>query len=353
MNIKYELINYCEFDKKAAEIYELFHEESKGKNLGDITKVTEDQIKPCDILFSSSPCTSVSNIGLREGAEKDSGTASSLMWNNIQFIKNANPKIVIFENVPSIAKGKNKKNFDDYIETMKELGYTSVWKEMNPIKYSGYQNRNRIFVVSIRNDLDSSLFSMPKETGKHGDMFDLFEENVSDSYTVPDYILKGFDNKKSVFRDRFLVKQPGDYSYAITTHGKWNVITNTFILKDWNNYKTFPKDFDYGDIHYFAENPGLVRALTSKECFRLQGISDEYYNKAVEYGMSENQRYVRCGNGIEVNTIYLVFKELYKTYPEVFKDMKYTSLFSGIGCELMAVKKLYKELNSETKEKAA
>lgn len=343
--MQYEVLNYCEFDKKAADIYELFHEEAKGKNLGDITKVTEEQIKLCDILFTSSPCTSVSNIGLREGAEKDSGTASSLMWNNIQFIKNSKPKIIIFENVPSIAKGKNKKNFDDYILTMKELGYTSIWKEMNPIKYSGYQNRNRIFVVSIRNDLDASIFSMPIETGKHGNMFDLFEKNVPESYIVPDYILKGFDNKTSIFRERFLVKKPGDYSYTITTHGKWNVITNNFILNDWDMYNSLPEDFNYGDVHYFATHPGLVRALTSKECFRLQGISDEYYDKAVQYGMSENQRYIRCGNGIEVNTVYLVFKKIYETYPDIFENMKYISLFSGIGCELMALKKLYKEIN--------
>jgi DNA (cytosine-5)-methyltransferase 1 len=43
--IKYELINYCEFDKYAAKAYSFIHNESENKNLGDITKVNEKKIK--------------------------------------------------------------------------------------------------------------------------------------------------------------------------------------------------------------------------------------------------------------------------------------------------------------------
>ena len=339
----YTILNYCEFDEKAVKIYNALHNMTSDKNIGDITKVSEENIPQCDILFSSSPCQSFSNIGLREGGEIDSNTTSSLMWHNLRFIKQCNPKIVIWENVASASTGKNKENFNSYCKAMEELGYTNVWKILNPKDFGVPQNRSRLFFVSIRNDLDSTKFSMPIETHEPIDMFDYLDRNVDDKYIVPKQVMTGYSNKTSIFKKRWLVKKPGDCAYCLTAKAGRAVITNNYIFNDWDMYNNPPCELS--DIDYMAANDVPVRALTPLEYWRLQSIPEEYFERAVKIGTSDNQLYVRAGNGINVHVCYLLYKQLYLAYPELFDDMKYITLFTGIGMPEIALNKLYDELN--------
>lgn len=341
--MKYELINFCEFDSKATRIYKILHDIDDSLNIGDITQVENNDIKKCDILFSSSPCQSFSNIGLREGGEEDSGTKSSLMWHNLRFVKNSNPKIVIWENVASACKGKNKENFDRYCEAMSELGYVNIWKILNPKNFGTPQNRERLFFVSIRKDLDASKFHMPQETFQKCDMFDYLDRNVDKKYIVTDQVMTGYANKKSIFKKRWLIKKPGDCAYCLTAKSGRAVITNNYIFNDWDTYSNPPCELN--DIDYMAANHVPVRALTPHEYWRLQDIPDKYFDK-VKDNSTDAQLYMRAGNGINVKVIYLIFKNLYMAYPELFNDMKYLSLFSGVGMPEIALDKLYEELNN-------
>lgn len=340
---KYTVLNFCEFDEKAVKIYNALHNMTSDKNIGDITQASENNIHQCDILFSSSPCQSFSNIGLREGGEIDSNTKSSLMWHNLRFVKAANPKIVIWENVASASTGKNKKNFDAYCEAMVSLGYKNVWKILNPKDFGVPQNRKRLFFVSIRNDLDSSKFAMPQESNEPIDMFDYLDRNVDKKYIVPRQVMNGYSNKQSIFKKRWLIKKPGDCAYCLTAKSGRAVITNNYIFNDWDMYNNPPCELS--DIDYMAQNDVPVRALTPLEYWRLQSIPEYYYNRAVEIGTTDAQLYIRAGNGINVHVCYLVFKALYEAYPNLFDDMKYITLFTGIGMPEMALNELYKEIN--------
>lgn len=50
-----------------------------------------------------------------------------------------------------------------------------------------------------------------------------------------------------------------------------------------------------------------IRKLTPKECFRLQGFPDEYFNRAAEVN-SDSQLYKQAGNSVTVNVIYEIAK---------------------------------------------
>ena len=54
-----------------------------------------------------------------------------------------------------------------------------------------------------------------------------------------------------------------------------------------------------------------IRKLTPKECWRLMGIDDECFDKAEQVN-SNSQLYKQAGNGIVVNVLYYIFKELFK-----------------------------------------
>ena len=53
-----------------------------------------------------------------------------------------------------------------------------------------------------------------------------------------------------------------------------------------------------------------IRKLTSRECWRLMGFSDEDYDKAKAAGTSETQLYRQAGNSIVVNVLEAIFDEM-------------------------------------------
>ena len=52
-----------------------------------------------------------------------------------------------------------------------------------------------------------------------------------------------------------------------------------------------------------------IRRLTPKECFRLQGFPDEYFERARKVN-SDNQLYKQAGNSVTVNVVYEIAKRL-------------------------------------------
>lgn len=88
-----------------------------------------------------------------------------------------------------------------------------------------------------------------------------------------------------------------------------------------------------------------IRKLTPKECFRLQGFSDENF-KAAEKMVSNSQLYKQAGNSIVVDVLYYILIELYKAMPYLFDDLRLSSFFSGIGAFEIALNRLYEGINS-------
>lgn len=88
-----------------------------------------------------------------------------------------------------------------------------------------------------------------------------------------------------------------------------------------------------------------IRKLTPKECFRLQGFSDENF-KAAEKMVSNSQLYKQAGNSIAVDVLYYILLELYKAMPHLFDDLRLSSFFSGIGAFEIALNRLYEDINS-------
>lgn len=96
-----------------------------------------------------SPCQDFSLAGKQAGGDKDSGTRSSLMYETIRIVEKLKPKYVIWENVKNLLSKKHRHNFDAYLQTMEELGYTNYYRVLNAKDYGIPQNRERVFTVSI------------------------------------------------------------------------------------------------------------------------------------------------------------------------------------------------------------
>jgi len=182
-NIEYELVNYCEIDKYASKSYSLIHNVSEELNLGDITKVNEKELSDFDLLTWGFPCTSISIAGKQQGIIKGE-TASGLYYEGLRILKEKKPKYSIIENVKNLTGKKFKTQFEQILKDLDESKYNNYWKVLNAKDYGIPQNRERIFIISIRKDIDNNKFEFPIGFDNGIRLKDLLEDNVDEKYYI-------------------------------------------------------------------------------------------------------------------------------------------------------------------------
>ena len=191
INVKYKLINYCEIDKYASKSYSIIHNVNEGLNLGDISKINISKLsQDIDIITHGSPCTNYSVAGKGDGGDKNSGTASSLMWNTVEIVKHVRPKYIVWENVKNVLSKKHKHNFEQYINDLKELGYTSYYQILNAKDFGIPQNRERIFCISILGV--HTPYEFPIGFPLQYRLKDFLEKNIDEKYYLPKEIQDRF-----------------------------------------------------------------------------------------------------------------------------------------------------------------
>lgn len=274
--IEFEVADYVEIDKFAVKSYNAIN----GTNFEPQDICTWDKDIEVDLIMHGSPCQDFSLAGKQAGGDKDSGTRSSLMYETIRIVEKLKPKYVIWENVKNLISKKHIHNFNAYLETMEQLGYYSYYQVLNAKDYGIPQNRERVFTISIRKDLEQSFIFPPKQELKLK-LKDMLEDEVDDYYyNVCPSMIKAL--KEGKVKDVTNV----DYCNTLTTkQARWN---NAGMIND---------------------NKGL-RYLSGKETWMLMGFSDIDYNKA-STKCSLLQLYKQAGNSIVVNVLVQIFTNLF------------------------------------------
>lgn len=190
--IDFELVNYCEFDKYASKSYSLIHNVSETMNLGDITKVNISELKPysADLITYGFPCQDISNAGKQRGFEHDGQlTRSGLFFYASKIIGRVKPKVAICENVKALTGKKFTKEFETVLQTLEDMGYKNYWQVLNAKDYGIPQNRERVFIVSIRNDIDKK-YEFPTSIKLELRLKDMLEKEVDEKYYLSDKMLE-------------------------------------------------------------------------------------------------------------------------------------------------------------------
>lgn len=184
LGIDFELVGFSEIDKYAIKSYCAIHGVSEELNLGDITKIDIENLPlNIDLVTHGSPCQDYSVAGANKGGDIGSGTRSSLMWNTVTICEHCKPKFVIWENVKNVLSKKHRHNFDKYLDEMNRIGYNNYFKILNAKDYGIPQNRERVFVVSIRKDIDKGfVFPEPYDNGVR--LLDVLENEVDEKFYI-------------------------------------------------------------------------------------------------------------------------------------------------------------------------
>lgn len=185
-NLGYEidLVGFSEIDKYAIKSYCAVHEVNESLNLGDITTIDIEKLPGnIELITHGSPCQDFSVAGKGKGGDEGTGTRSSLMWNTVAICEHCKPKYVIWENVKNVLSKKHRHNFDKYLNEMDRIGYKNYYQVLNAKDFGVPQNRERVFVVSIRKDIVKE-FNFPKPFDDGIRLKDVLENEVEEKYFV-------------------------------------------------------------------------------------------------------------------------------------------------------------------------
>lgn len=224
IGIKINLKNFCEIDKYASQAYCAIHKVDKKLNLNDITEIDIEKLPTSgiDIITHGSPCQDFSMAGLQAGGDVGTGTRSSLMWNSVAIIKHVKPKFVVWENVKNVLSKKHKHNFEKYLKSLEDIGYNNYYQVLNAKDYGIPQNRERIFVVSIRKDIDKGNFKFPEKQTLQLKLKDLLDDEVDEKFYLKDSQIERIKN--STFMQE--KKRIQDKEYC-----------DTLLARDWKDPK--------------------------------------------------------------------------------------------------------------------
>ena len=330
----FELVNYCEIDKYASRAFSLIHAVKEGLNLGDITAVdTHDLPNDIDVITYGFPCQDISNAGKQKGFTDENGdiTRSGLFYEALRIIEDTQPKFAIAENVKALTSKK-----------IRNAGYTNYWALLNVKDYGIPQNRERVFIISIRDDINHG-FSFPKPYELKLRLKDLLETNVDEKYYFPkaDFerlIEHTFKNgRKSAIKqignirptktrknpNQGRVYDPDGIAPTLHCCGGGNLEPIVCEIRSDEGLRFF-KDNVCGTLRTLdccggkrVIKDGRLRKITPKECFRLMGFDDRDVDILIDNGMSNTQLYKMAGNSIVVDVLEEIFVELLNQYNEV------------------------------------
>lgn len=165
LGIPHEVVGISEIDKYAIKSYNAIYGETR--NYGDISKV--EKLNYADLWTYGFPCQDISLAGQLKGIVKGE-TRSGLLYEVQRLLAQAHsddalPKYLIMENVKNLVGKKFRPDFEGWLEWLDELGYNNYWQVLNAVNYGIPQNRERVFCISIRKDIDTGYtFPLPIES---------------------------------------------------------------------------------------------------------------------------------------------------------------------------------------------
>ena len=267
----YELVAFCEIDKYAAKAYELLHKVGGELNLHDVTKVNPTVLpKDIDVLTYGFPCQDISLSGKLKGLEHNGEkTRSGLVWDAHRIIAETKPKVAICENVKNLTGKKFSKEFAAILKSLEELGYNNYWQVLNAKDFGVPQSRERVFIVSIRTDIDDGSFKFPTGFPLTKCLRDILDEQVDEKYYLSEKLLRYFIENSKLQESkgngyRFSPTDGGGIAKCITTLEGCRMSDN--FVKVVGNYQPSNHEasrvLDIGGVSpTIKENHGTVNAV--------------------------------------------------------------------------------------------
>jgi DNA (cytosine-5)-methyltransferase 1 len=309
-----ETVFVSEWDKHAQTTYKTNFNDGI-KIAGDITEISETNVPEFDICLAGFPCQAFSLAGQRKGFDDDyKGMArGTLFFDVVRICEEHKPKVVFCENVKGLTIHDKGRTYNVIKKSLEEIGYTVHEEVLNSRDFGVPQNRERIYIVAFRNDINSKGFKFPEPTDSNKCIKDIIEEKpVSAKY----YLSETYIETLRKHRARHEAKGNG-FGYEIRDY---NDVANAIVcggmgrernlLIDKRQKKLTPVTHIKGEI-----NKEGIRKMTPREWARLQGYPDSY-----QLPLADVHLYKQLGNSVSVPVIEAIAKRI----KEILENQKIT-----------------------------
>ncbi|MGH1806253.1 DNA (cytosine-5-)-methyltransferase [Enterococcus gallinarum] len=368
----HECVGFCEKDKFARASYKAIHNTEGEVEMHDITSISDEFIRgigSVDVICGGFPCQAFSVAGKRRGFEDTRGT---LFFEIARFASILRSKYLFLENVKGLLNHEGGATFETILRTLDELGYDAEWCVLNSKDYVP-QNRERVFIVGhLRGERTEQVFPFrrndraidqkyrirkignirKKGKSQSGDVVSIDgiaptmcsttlqkdPTKIAIPVLTPDRIEKRQNGRR--------FKSDGEEMFTLTAQDRHGVMTVGGIYT--NDSKEFsrgvlpglsrtlkarshdaavllqkPRGYNKGGKHEIAptlsanswhennilQDGYVIRKLTPRECWRLQGFPDWAFDRAKKVN-SDSQLYKQAGNSVTVPIIYDIARRL-------------------------------------------
>ena len=301
-----------------------------------------------DLFVGGSPCQSFSLVGKQRGLEDTRGT---LFYEYARLVQEIRPKVFIYENVKAVLSNDNGRTWETMQKVFTDLNYNWKFQILNAKDYGIPQNRERIFVVGFRDDLDLvKHFEFPTPIPLKKSMQDFLLDNVSGQYYLPAKGVEFVTNEKNLTKRYTQID--GDVQLCqkknqqFNWHGDFVFVeeakAKSELMQDLKKYFLSEKVRKYvlasgtkgfyskpqtdlpvarpllttmhkmhrAGVDNYVTTDGRLRKLTPRECLRLMGFCDSF--KIV---VSDTSMYQQSGNAIVVDVLMAIVSKILESYP--------------------------------------
>lgn len=274
---------------------------------GDITQVNEQDIPSFDICLAGFPCQAFSLAGKRMGFDDDyKGMCRGTLFQDVVRICDYHqPKVIFCENVKGLTIHDRGRTFEVIKKAFAQIGYKVYAAVLNSKDFGVPQNRERIYIVAFRNDINSESFKFPEGTNSNTKIRDIMEEKT---VSVKYYLSTAYMDTLIKHKARHEAKGNG-FGYEIRDlDGQAGAIVCGGMGRE-RNLIIDKRLKDFTPItHIKGEvNRDGIRKMTPREWARLQGFPDSY-----RIVLADTHMYKQFGNSVTVNVIEAIAKEIKK-----------------------------------------
>lgn len=300
-----ETVFVSEWDIPAQKTYKANFDQPE-KIYGDITlDSTQEEIPEFDICLAGFPCQAFSLAGKRQGFEDDykGRCRGTLFFEVAKICEKHRPSVIFCENVKGLKIHDKGRTFKIISQTLKDLGYQVFAKVLNSKDFGVPQNRERIYIVAFRNDIDASGFEFPAPTDDTKTIKDILEDKpVSARYYLSDCYLETLRRHRAHHEALghgfgYEIRSLDGIAGAIVCGGMGR---ERNLLVDKRQTDLTPVTRIKGQI-----NTEGIRKMTPREWARLQGFPDSY-----KLELADANLYKQFGNSVTVNVIEAIAKQI-------------------------------------------
>ncbi len=340
----YKCIGHCEIDKYANQAYNAIYNPKGELYFEDARTINPNDLPDINLICAGFPCQSFSVAGKRLGFADD--TRGTLFFEVARIAETKRPAYLLLENVPGLLSHDSGRTFDTILSALVELGYDLEWCVHNSANFGVPQQRRRLYIVaSLGGRCTGRIFPLTcgnaenlKElisgpqgqrvyetngvactqcagSGGWGGKTGLYFIDMNANPIITDHarcITARQDSGVSNHRGEHSAVLVTDEPRAILTPDREKVRQQGRRVKEPNEPMFTITAQDRHDVWH----KGRIRKLMPIECWRLQGFTDEQFNKAAATGLSDGRLYKMAGNAVSVPVISAIGQKIKEIYYE-------------------------------------